>query len=261
MKLKGHSGTAVGISGYDSSNNWRFQLYGSANNYGFLNANWAGWDLMKTTSSHLYLNGNTTYYLNPANTSNLNSISSQGLTVAGDATFNGGAGAITIGGAGDIRSGSNTWSNEFAGKIQYHSNNWYMQYTTQVIHRNSGGSNRMVLDASGNVTFSGNVTAYSDIRLKENIRPIANAVDLVGQMRGVFYTEKETKEARVGVIAQELEKVLPEVVRDNEQYNPQTGKTEDSIKSVNYGNIAGVLIEAIKELKAEVEELKNGSTN
>jgi len=181
-------------------------------------------------------------------------------TASGDITFNGGAGAVTIGANGDIRSSSNNWSGESHGKIQYHSNNWYMQYYTQLIHRNSGGSNRMVLDASGNVTFSGNVTAYSDIRLKENIRPIENAVDLVGQMRGVFYTEKETKEARVGVIAQELEKVLPEVVRDNEQYNPETGKTEDSIKSVNYGNIVGVLIEAIKELKAEVEELKNGSS-
>lgn len=182
-------------------------------------------------------------------------------SATGDITFNGGAGAVTIGAAGDIRSGSNTWSNEYHGKIQYHSNNWYMQYYGQMIHRDSGGNNRMTLDGSGNVTFAGNVTAYSDIRLKENIKTIENAVDLVGQMRGVFYTEKETKDARVGVIAQELEKVLPEVVRDNEQYNPQTGKTDDSIKSVNYGNIVGVLIEAIKELKAEVEELKNGSTN
>ena len=255
MKIKGHSGTDVGISGYDSSNNWRFQLYGSDSNYGFLDANWASWDIQKTVNGNLYLNGNNSYYLNPPSATVLNT-----LTVASDATFNGGAGAVTIGSAGDIRSSSNTWSGESHGKMQYHSNNWYMQYYSNVIHRNSGGSDKMVLDSNGNVTFSGNVTAYSDIRLKENIRSIENAVDLVGQMRGVFYTEKETKEARVGVIAQELEKVLPEVVRDNEQYNPETGKTSDPIKSVNYGNIVGVLIEAIKELKAEVEELKNGSS-
>ena len=180
-------------------------------------------------------------------------------TASGDITFNGGAGAITIGADGDIRSSSNNWSGESHGKMQYHSNNWYIQYYGNVIHRDSGGTNRMTLDGSGNVTFASNVTAYSDIRLKENIKTIENAVDLVGQMRGVFYTEKKTKNARVGVIAQEIEKVLPEVVRDNEQYNPDTGKTEDSIKSVDYGNIVGVLVEAIKELKAEVEELKNGS--
>jgi hypothetical protein len=185
--------------------------------------------------------------------------SDTGDTASGDITFNGGAGAVTIGANGDIRSSSNNWSGESHGKMQYHSNNWYIQYYSNMIHRDSAGNNRMTLDSSGNVTFASNVTAYSDIRLKENIKTIENAVDLVGQMRGVFYTEKKTKNARVGVIAQEIEKVLPEVVRDNEQYNPDTGKTEDSIKSVDYGNIVGVLVEAIKELKEEIEELKNGS--
>ena len=65
-------------------------------------------------------------------------------------------------------------------------------------------------------------------------------------MRGVTYTRKDTNEKGVGVIAQEIEDVLPQVVQDGEY------------KSVAYGNIVGVLIEAVKELKAEIEELKGG---
>ena len=99
--------------------------------------------------------------------------------------------------------------------------------------------------AAGNIVAVGNVTAYSDSRLKENVRTIEGALDKVSQMRGVYF-DKDGK-AGTGVIAQEIEKVLPEVVLTGEEY-----------KSVAYGNIVGVLIEAIKELKEEIEELKRG---
>lgn len=99
------------------------------------------------------------------------------------------------------------------------------------------------VSASGDIVADGNVTAYSDARLKENVRTINGALDKVSQMRGVYF-DKDGK-AGTGVIAQEIEKVLPEVVLTGEEY-----------KSVAYGNIVGVLIEAIKELKAEIEELK-----
>lgn len=98
--------------------------------------------------------------------------------------------------------------------------------------------------AGASFVATGNVAAYSDARLKTNVRTIDNALDKVSAMRGVFFDKDG--EASVGVIAQEMEKVLPEVVFDGEY------------KSVAYGNIVGVLIEAIKELKAEVEELKKG---
>ena len=108
----------------------------------------------------------------------------------------------------------------------------------------TNAATRLTIDSSGNGTFTGNVTAYSDERLKDNIKTIDNALDKVSQMRGVAFQRKDTRRKDSGVIAQELEKVAPELVIDGEY------------KSVAYGNIVGYLIEAIKELKAEVKELK-----
>ena len=103
---------------------------------------------------------------------------------------------------------------------------------------------------SGNFTATGNVTAFSDARLKENVETIEGALDKVSQMRGVMYDKDG--ERGTGVIAQEMQQVMPEVVIDS-------GRGD--YLSVAYGNIVGVLIESIKELKAEIEELKNGPTN
>jgi len=182
-------------------------------------------------------------------------------TASGDITFSGGAGAITINNSGDIRSGSGNWSGEYAGKLQYHANLWYIQSYSGWRFRDSAANDRCTIDASGNVYAQGNVTAYSDIKLKKDIVTIDNALDKINAMRGVYYTEIETDRARTGVIAQEVEKVLPEVVLDIEGYDPDTGELIDTTKTVDYGNMVGLLIEAIKELKAEIEELKNGSTN
>jgi len=104
------------------------------------------------------------------------------------------------------------------------------------------------VDITGNLTASGNVTAYSDITLKDNIETIPNSLDKVSQIRGVTYNRKdlEDKPRHAGVIAQEVEKVLPEVISTD----------KEGIKSVAYGNLVGLLIESIKELKSEVDELK-----
>ena len=95
---------------------------------------------------------------------------------------------------------------------------------------------------TGTITASGDITAFSDERLKSDIETIDNALDKVMNMRGVSYTKQAEK--GIGVIAQEIEKVLPEVVTDGEY------------KSVAYGNIVGVLIEAIKEQQKQIDELK-----
>ena len=103
---------------------------------------------------------------------------------------------------------------------------------------------RWFTDTSGNFTTAGNVTAYSDIKLKTDISTIDNALDKVSRMRGVMFNRKDTGVRGTGVIAQEIQEILPEVVQEGETL------------SVAYGNIVGVLIEAIKELKAEIEQLK-----
>ena len=102
------------------------------------------------------------------------------------------------------------------------------------------------LIAQDEIISSGDITAFSDIRLKTNIEKIENALDKVCQLSG--YTYDMNNKRSTGVIAQEVEKVLPEVVQDR----------EDGYKTVAYGNMIGLLIEAIKELKEEIKVIKNG---
>ena len=100
---------------------------------------------------------------------------------------------------------------------------------------------------SGSFTATGNITAYSDERLKENVETIEGALDKVSQMRGVTYNYKSALndgQRGTGVIAQEMQQVMPEVVEEGEYL------------SVAYGNIVGVLIEAVKELKEELNKCK-----
>jgi len=104
------------------------------------------------------------------------------------------------------------------------------------------------LDVSGDIRATGDVIAYSDARVKENISTIEKAIEKVKALRGVSYTRKDTddKSEKIGVIAQEVLEVLPQVVSqdDKGQY------------SVAYGNMVGVLIEAIKEQQRQIEDLK-----
>ena len=122
--------------------------------------------------------------------------------------------------------------------------------TADTISLYTGASTLNTSFAGANLTCSGDITANSDARLKENVVTVDSALDKVSQMRGVYFNKIGEEKRSLGVIAQEIEEVLPEVVL--------TADDEEGIKSVAYGNIVGVLIEAIKELKAEIEELKKG---
>ena len=110
------------------------------------------------------------------------------------------------------------------------------------------GNTVVVRDEFGNFT-GGTITATdfnstSDINLKENIKTVENSLDTLTQLRGVSFDWKETGRSSYGVIAQELEEILPDLVKNGE------------VKSVNYNGLIGVLIEAVKELSEEVKELK-----
>ncbi|MBJ03931.1 MAG: hypothetical protein CMB65_04460 [Euryarchaeota archaeon] len=119
-----------------------------------------------------------------------------------------------------------------------------------VLLGNDGGSEitALTLDmsAAGAATFNDNVTAYSDERLKDNIETLTDGLDKVEQLRGVTYTRDERE--NIGVIAQEVEKILPEIVL--------TADDEMGTKSVDYSRLTAVLIEAVKDLSARVKELE-----
>jgi len=120
------------------------------------------------------------------------------------------------------------------------------------------GSSKVETTSTG-VTVTGDLNSTSDIRYKKNIETIDNALDKVQSLKGVTFdwdndafpeTEDNKKpeftERATGVIAQDVEKVLPEAVREN----------EDGFKNVAYGNMVGLLIQAIKEQQTQIDELK-----
>jgi hypothetical protein len=117
---------------------------------------------------------------------------------------------------------------------------------------NTAAITALTLDMSGAgaATFNNDVTAFSDKRLKTDIKNIDNALSKVMKMQGVYYKRNDIDDAReqVGVLAQDIEEVLPQVVL--------TADDEMKTKSVDYGKICSVLIEAIKDLKQQVDELK-----
>lgn len=127
------------------------------------------------------------------------------------------------------------------------SGGYFFGNATQNGWKNSGGTAAVYWDTSGNFTAAANITAYSDAKLKTNVKTIQEALSIVNRMRGVFYDRIDNGAAGVGVIAQEVQEVLPQVVIPN-----------DGVLSVAYGNIVGVLIEAVKELSAKVERLEAG---
>lgn len=163
-------------------------------------------------------------------------------------------------GTGGAGSDSQIYWNGSALKVDVNGGNLHIEMdgagNTDIVTITSAGANTFLFDASqGDLTVSGNITAYgspSDIRLKENIEPITNALDKVSQLGGYTFNYKKDTNRLTGVIAQEVEKVLPEAIYTSKGMN----EDEEEHLVVRYGNMVGLLIEAIKELKAEIEELK-----
>jgi hypothetical protein len=108
-----------------------------------------------------------------------------------------------------------------------------------------GHADAYSLYGAGAIYTSGDITAFSDIRSKENISTIENALDKTLTLNGVLYTDKETQQRRTGLIAQDVLSVLPEAVRTN----------TDGYYALAYGNLVGLLVQSIKELNAKVDAL------
>jgi len=120
---------------------------------------------------------------------------------------------------------------------------------SDIIARNINASG--ILTAS-NIFTAGIVTALdfnatSDRNLKTNIEIINDPLEKIVQINGVSFNWKETNQSSAGVIAQEVEQIMPEIIHDNEK----------GYKTLNYNGLIGLLIESVKELKCEIEDLKS----
>ena len=190
--------------------------------------------------------------------------SSARIEMSADVTMSGsvGIGETTLQRKFNLYDGTDTWTRVQCGASTAdwllgiagsdHTYKWYNQSS------NGGAGMKMTLATSGTLTVSADIVAYgspSDIRLKENIKPIESALDKVVKLQGVTFDWKEKSitnlKEDIGFIAQDVQKVVPELVREN----------EDGMLSMRHQGIAPILLEAIKELKAEIEELKLNKCN
>jgi len=108
----------------------------------------------------------------------------------------------------------------------------------------TGNISLWTTNMAGDFIATGDIAAYSDARLKHDVKKLDNALDTVQQLRGVSYKWNRDNSTGIGFIAQEVETVCPELVLDGAH------------KSIAYGNVTAILVEAVKELRAEVEQLR-----
>ena len=162
---------------------------------------------------------------------------------------------------------TNSWYNSTDGRGRLYfasTSHTYIKSSDDIIFRTSNSdTNRVLFDNSGNGHFDADVIAYStsvsDVKFKENIKPITGALSKIVKLRGVEFdwsgTQRKGKHD-IGFIAQEIEKIIPEVVTT---HTLKTGEFENNpteSKTVNYSVLTSYLVEAIKELKLEIENLK-----
>jgi hypothetical protein len=128
---------------------------------------------------------------------------------------------------------------------------WRSVPTTTQTHRWYGGTTTMMTLTNNNLSVTGDVNSNSDIKLKTNIKTLTNSLDKVLKIRGVEFDRIDLEgRHQIGVIAQEIEEIVPELVSEI-----------NGIKSVSYGNISALLIEAIKEQQNQINNLKTQIEN
>ena len=155
-------------------------------------------------------------------------------------------------GVADFYLGNYATANHF----RFHTNNanTYFDMNCGNIYWRDGASTRYTFfPSTANMTVNGTITQNSDARVKENIVEIGDCISKVQAMKGVYYnrTDFNTETKKVGVIAQDVEAVLPELIIES---------PEDGLKSVAYSELTAVLINAIKEQQEIIEDLKTRIT-
>lgn len=160
-------------------------------------------------------------------------------TFTGQTVFSSAAPIVFNHGSGDINSSLET-------QIQYGS--------TLFFHGGTGSVAMVGGTFQAEDDIIGFVSSLSDARLKENVQPLNNALQSVSQLQGVSFDWKKDGKHSVGFIAQEVEKVLPSAVTERELAFDEG----QSYKTVEYNQVIALLVESIKELKAEIDELKKG---
>jgi len=141
---------------------------------------------------------------------------------------------VTVDAKGRVTAGSSMTSGDVTSALGYTPAN------------KAGDSFTGSISVSGSITATGDITAYSDARLKTDIETITGALDRVRKLRGVTFSRRDTGNRGVGLIAQELAAIVPAAVMTH----------EDGLLSVAYGNLVGVLIEAVKDLADKVDRLE-----
>jgi hypothetical protein len=154
----------------------------------------------------------------------------------------------TLGFVGSYWSGGSSYNGSSAANVSLAAT--FTNTGNTLVARNASGDFSAASVSVINLSASQTITAQdfnstSDISLKTNIKTIENSLDLIDSIRGVSFDWVNGSYSSMGVIAQEIEEVLPQLVNDGEH------------KSVNYNGLIGVLIESIKELRKEIEELKS----
>jgi hypothetical protein len=126
------------------------------------------------------------------------------------------------------------------------SDNSDILYTDKQIFIGYSNNDNYKLKVNGNIYVAGYITGLSDIRYKTNISNIQNSLEKVEQLNGIYYNLMNDDKRSIGLIAQDVEKIIPEVVYTN----------KDDTKSIAYGNIIAVLVESIKELTKRIKKLE-----
>ena len=221
-------------------------------------ANGAGLTVAGASATLLYGSGSDNWTFNkPLAVTGTLSVSSN-ATVSGSLTSSGSIaanGGVALAGGTALTSSFGNWTGE-QNKIQWHSTHLYFQNTDSgrlAVFRQGSGNEPCTISNAGVITCA-SIQTTSDIKLKENIVTISNASEIINSLRGVTFDWKATQKKSYGLIAQEVEAILPELVEEtvDDSLNPNSEKT----KTVDYDKIVSVLIEGWKEQQSQIQNLQ-----